>query len=250
MKPAPPDDRAGAPGWSYEPAADLDQSVVERLRRFPREPDMLVHGARLAAAVAVRTWLRFCHRFSITGREHLPAARSFVLVANHSSHLDAVCLQAALPLAKLHRAFSAAACDYFFESLPLTCLATVVANALPFSREVHLRQSLALCAGLLRTPGHVLILFPEGTRTTTGALGRFKPGIGALLAGTDIPAVPCHLDGAFRAFPKGAAFPRPARITLHLGPPRTYAHLSAGKTGALAVAADLEAAVRTLAPSP
>lgn len=236
--------------WHYEPATDLDRTFVGRLRDFPRRPDMLVHGARLAAAVAVRTWLRVCHCFTITGHEYLPAARSFVLVANHSSHLDAVCLQSSLPLSRLHRTFSAAACDYFFESLPLTCLATVVANALPFSREVHLRHSLALCAQLLGTPGNALILFPEGTRTTSGALGRFKPGIGALLAGTDIPAVPCHLDGAFRAFPKGAAVPRPARITLHLGPPRTYAHIPAGKPGALAVAADLEAAVRTLAPSP
>ena len=33
----------------------------------------------------------------------------------------------------------------------------------------------------------VYMLFPEGTRTRTGAIGRFKPGVGMLVAGTDIP---------------------------------------------------------------
>ena len=40
--------------WSYEPATDLDQNMVERLRRFPRQPDMLVYGLRSSAALAVR----------------------------------------------------------------------------------------------------------------------------------------------------------------------------------------------------
>ncbi len=250
MNPQSPEKPAGADAWTYETAADLDQSLLERLREFPRRPDMLVYGARLAAALAVRSWLALYHRFGVVGRENLPASGSFVLVANHSSHLDAVCLQAALPLARVHRAFSAAASDYFFESLPLTCLATIFANALPFSRDVHIRQSLALCTQLLRTPGNVLILFPEGTRTADGTIGRFKPGIGSLLAGTEIPVVPCHLAGAFRALPKHAAFARPATLTLRIGTPRDYHHLAAGKAGALAVAADLEAAVRALASSP
>jgi 1-acyl-sn-glycerol-3-phosphate acyltransferase len=249
----PPADSTAQPeprAWRYEPAEDLDQTMTQRLRNFPRRPDMFVFGSRVAAALAVRGWLHTYHRFSVVGRARLPVGRSFVLVANHSSHLDAVCLQAALPLAKLHRAFSAAACDYFFESLPLTWVAAIVANALPFSREVHVRQSLGLCEQLLDNPGNVLILFPEGTRTTTGRIGPFKPGIGRLLAGKDILAVPCHLDGTFRAWPKGRSIPYPVKITLRIGTPRTYAQLPAGKTGALDIAADLERAVNALASIP
>lgn len=238
---------AAHPVWHYTPADDLDKSLTERLRQFPRRPDMLVYTARAAAALAIRAWLHTYHRFAITGREHLPAEKSFVLVCNHASHLDAVCLQAALPLAKLHRTFSAAACDYFFESVPLTWVAAVVANALPFSREVHVRQSLRLCEQLLQNPGNVLILFPEGTRSATGQIARFKPGIGSLLAGREIVAVPCHLGGAHAAWPKGASLPRPAKLTLRIGQPRTYAHVATGKPGALEVAADLEQTVRALA---
>lgn len=245
--------RAAAPGeahpvWHYTPADDLDQSLTERLRHFPRRPEMLVHFSRVAAALLIRGWLRLYHRFEVDGREHLPRDASFVMVCNHASHLDAVCLQSALPLAKLHRTFSAAAADYFFSSIPLTWFAAIIANALPFSREVHVRQSLKLCEQLLRNPGNVLILFPEGTRSTTGRLAHFKPGIGSLLAGTDILAVPCHLSGAHAAWPKGAWLARPAKLRLRIGPARAYAHLAPGKPGALAVAADLEQAVATLTP--
>src|SRR5687767_11245401 len=104
--------------WQYETAEDLDQPLVERLRRFPRDPDMLVYGTRLAAALALRSWLRVYHRLQVVGRENLCRDRSFVLVANHASHLDALCILSALPLGMLHRVFPAAAKDYFFVGLP------------------------------------------------------------------------------------------------------------------------------------
>lgn len=229
--------------WKYEPAQDLDQPLMERLRNFPREPDMLVYGARSLAALTIRAWLRTYHRFRVTGREHIPREGSFVMVANHSSHLDALCLLSALPLARLHRAFPAAAADYFFESVPRTWIAAVVVNALPFSREVRVRQSLALCDQLLNNRGNVLIIFPEGTRSTNGELGRFKPGIGALLSGRDIPVIPCYLHGAFRAWPKGESLPRPRPISLHIGTPRNYAHLTPGKESSCSLAADLQTTI-------
>src|SRR5262245_3278913 len=95
--------------WHYDPARDLDQPLIERLRHFPREPDILVSGVRSLAALLSRSWLRLYHRLSILGREHVPIDGSFVMVANHASHLDALCLLAALPFSKLHRAFPAAA---------------------------------------------------------------------------------------------------------------------------------------------
>src|SRR5579872_7128261 len=87
--------------WHYEQAADLDQTLAGRLRRFPREPDITVYGLRTLAALVMRAWLRLYHRLEIDGRENLPAEGSFVLAANHTSHLDTLCLLAALPLGKL-----------------------------------------------------------------------------------------------------------------------------------------------------
>src|SRR4029078_6466339 len=144
--------------WQYDSAVDLDRTLVERLRDFPRQPDMLVYGTRCLTALAVRGWLRAFHRFTVRGQQQLPIGRSFVLVANHASHLDAICLLSALPIQLLHRSFPAAAKDYFFEIMPRLAFASVVANALPFNRETSIRQSLALCQKLLETPGNVLVL--------------------------------------------------------------------------------------------
>ena len=229
--------------WRYESAQDLDQPLVERLKRFPREPDMTVYVLRSLAALGLRSWLRVYHRLAITGREHLPAEGSFVLVANHQSHLDALCLLAALPLRKVHRAFPAAAQDYFFVSIPRIALAAVVVNALPFARHTHVRQSLDLCRRLLENPGNILILFPEGTRSAAGEIGEFKPGIGALVAGTRVPIVPCRIEGAFEAWPKGRWIPRPRRLRLRVGAPLTFETHAADRAGALEVAERLRRAV-------
>lgn len=233
--------------WQYEPAADLDQSLVERLRNFPREPDMLVYGVRSLVALIIRGLLRTYCRFEIIGAEHLRSNRSFVLVANHSSHLDTVCLLAGLPLRRLHRAFPAAAADYFFKSVPRTWIATVIVNALPFTRQTQVRHSLAICRELLSNAGNVLIIFPEGTRSKTGELQEFKGGIGALLAGSDVAVLPCYLDGAYRAWPKGSRIPRPGKVRLIIGPPRNYASVVPDRSSSATIAAELRFAVQELA---
>lgn len=233
--------------WQYEPAADLDQTLSERLRNFPRQPDMLVYGLRSLVALIIRGLLRVYCRFEIVGEEHLRSNRSFVLVANHSSHLDAVCLLAGLPLRRLHRAFPAAAADYFFKNVPRTWIATVIVNALPFARQTQVRHSLAICRQLLANAGNVLIIFPEGTRSKTGQLQQFKPGIGALVAGRDVAVLPCYLDGAARAWPKGKRLPRPRKVRLIIGAPRNFSATPPDKIASAAIANELHAAVRQLA---
>ncbi|MFN0059502.1 MAG: lysophospholipid acyltransferase family protein [Planctomycetota bacterium] len=232
--------------WHYEPAADLDQPLLERLRNFPREPDMLVYGARTVAAMMMRAWLRMYHRLKIVGRENLPIDGSFVMVANHTSHLDTLCLLSAIPYERLHRTFPAAAQDYFFVSVPRLLVATVVVNALPFHRQAATRQSLGVCGHLLANPGNVLLIFPEGTRSPNGVLQDFRPGVGLLLAGSAIPVVPCHVAGAHRAWPKGCWLPRPCAIRLTIGRPRCYADAPLGKVSALAIARELHDDVERL----
>jgi 1-acyl-sn-glycerol-3-phosphate acyltransferase len=233
--------------WHYEPVSDLDQTLVERLRRFPREPDITIYGLRSLAALIVRGWLRVYHRLQIYGREHLPAQGSFILAANHASHLDTLCLLSTLPLRKLHRAFPAAAQDYFFVSLPRMAAAAIFVNALPFARQSHPGHSLELCQKLLANPGNILILFPEGTRSSTGAVGEFRPGIGLLAAGSDVPVVPCHLSGTFQAWPRGRWLPWPRRVRLRIGAPRLYSTLPRNRETADHIATELRSAILSLA---
>jgi 1-acyl-sn-glycerol-3-phosphate acyltransferase len=187
--------------------------------------------------------LRGYHRLTIVGRQNLPADRSFVLIANHASHLDTLCLLAALPFGRLHRAFPAAARDYFCVSALRAFLARVVVNALPFDREFAPWQSLSVCAHLLQEPGSVLIFFPEGTRSGGSEPGEFKPGVALLAAGRDVPVVPCHLAGTHAALPKGAWCPRPGAVRLTIGAPRFYAHLPPTKESAMQICRELREAV-------
>jgi 1-acyl-sn-glycerol-3-phosphate acyltransferase len=222
--------------WSYEPAPDLEKSVAERLRHFPRYPDMTVYAMRSAFQIALRVFLRGYNRLSVQGREHLPADESFVMVCNHASHLDALCLLASLPLRRVHRAFPAAAADYFFSSLPRSVLSVIFVNGLPFDREGKGAESLEVCRQLLARPGgNILILFPEGTRGTAGTIGPFRSGIGRLVAGTRTPVVPCHLSGSREAFPKGALLPRPRTLRLHIGRARTFPDVSPRDRDAVAL---------------
>jgi len=234
--------------WSYSPAADLGASWRERLQGFPREPHLWMYLARGLVALALRAWLRTYHRLEVRGRERLPLGRAFVIVANHQSHLDAPTLISAMPLRQLHRTFPAAAADYFFKSFRRSLLSSVIVNGLPFERESGGADSLAICRELLESGANILILFPEGTRATSGELGRFRSGIGRLLEGTAVPVVPCHLEGAWRAFPKGSPFPRPAKLILRIGEPRSYGHLPPGRPTVEHIADDLREAVRRLAP--
>lgn len=212
--------------WSYNTAPDLEKSVAERLGDFPRHPDVMVHAARSVLHIGLRAFLRTYHRFTVEGRDNLPLDQSFIMICNHSSHLDTLCLLSGLPIRYLHRAFPAAAADYFFSTLPRAFFSVLFVNALPFDRLKKGDESLELCRQLLRRPGNILILFPEGSREgAPGTLGRFRSGIGRLAAGTTTQIVPCYLAGAHAALPKGAGFPRPRRLLLKIGAPRSFSQV-------------------------
>lgn len=232
--------------WKYHPSSGIGTPVSESLRSFPREPTMLAYGIRTVAALLLRLWLRIYHRLRIEGRENLPASGSYVLVCNHTSHLDTLCLLSSVPLRALHRCFPAAAADYFFSSLPRSAVSSILINALPFDREANGAESLAVCSALLQNEGNILILFPEGTRTTTGAMGRFRSGIGRLAAGNAIDILPCYLEGGLRAWPKGKLLPRPRRLRLRIGQAQNYRDFDRSPDAVRAVCADLEARVAEL----
>ena len=92
----------------------------------------------------------------------------------------------------------------------------------------------------------IYILFPEGTRTRTGEVARFKPGLGRLVAGTNIPIVPCYLNGTFAALPTTGTVPRWKKISVHVGKPLSFAETTNDRVGWESIAAATENAVRSL----
>ena len=64
------------------------------------------------------------------------------------------------------------------------------------------------------------VIFPEGTRTKTGEMGRFKQGAFKIAMDLNLPVVPLSLTGFYDAMPSGQAFVNPrARVRLHIGEP-------------------------------
>ncbi len=241
-------DGAGPEPLHFElrPATDIDLPLGERLRSLSRERGLVDATIGACWWTFVRIYARVFHRLARTGAGHLPARPPFVLVANHSSHLDALVLGASLPRALARYAYPIAAGDTFFESPATATFAAFVLNALPMWRRSQGAYAMQQLRDRLVGEPCGYILFPEGTRTRTGAMGTFKPGLGMLVAGTDVPVVPAWLDGAFDALPPGRSLPRPRRLRLTIGEPLRFPAVSHDRAGWNHVAATTESAVRAL----
>ncbi|MDR2573117.1 MAG: 1-acyl-sn-glycerol-3-phosphate acyltransferase [Desulfovibrio sp.] len=83
------------------------------------------------------------------------------------------------------------------------------------SENMRLETFFQKAEELLRD-GAALVIYPEGTRSSTGELGRFRSGAFHLAMRCDVPIVPMCIAGTNNVFPKGKLFGRPApvRVTL------------------------------------
>jgi 1-acyl-sn-glycerol-3-phosphate acyltransferase len=232
--------------WELQPARDLGMPPGQRLQSLKRESGLLSTGLHLGWWTLVRGYLAVWHRLTITGREHLPNEPPFVLVANHVSHLDALVLAAPLDWRLRDRVYPIAAGDVFFETPLKSAFAAGMLNALPMWRKKCGSHALEeLRQRLLEEPG-IYVLFPEGTRSRDGSMRPFRAGLGMLVAQTQVPVVPCYLEGCFQAWRPESKWPRRWPIRLHIGEPCVFPDVSDDRAGWLHIAAQMEAAVRRL----
>lgn len=218
-RPPPP----SFPMWPRHPAARIGRSLLQGSLVF------LLHR------VAARPFL-------VDGREHVDGLGGPVLlIANHTSHLDTPSILRALPRSLRVRTAIAAAADYFYRSRWLGAVATLALGTFPFSREGGVRASLERC-GELADDGWSVLIYPEGTRSTTGALASFRSGIGLLAAELDIPVVPIGVSGTHAVWPKGSRRPRPGPVSVRIGEPIRVAT----DTDRTEIVARLEQAVASL----
>ncbi|HTK76709.1 MAG TPA: lysophospholipid acyltransferase family protein [Gemmataceae bacterium] len=232
--------------WTYEPAQDLNLVGRARASSLKRESDLLLTAGHLVWGAVTRAYFRVWHRLEVIGREHLPTKPPFVLIGNHASHLDALILAAPLPLSIRDRVFPLAAGDVFFEKTTKAVFAMSLVNALPLWRRKCTPHALAELRQRLVGEPCAYILFPEGGRSRDGAMMPFKPGLGMIVAGVDVPVVPCHISGAFEALPANCRVPRPHKIVIKVGPALRFGHLANRREGWEESARCCEAAVRGL----
>ena len=180
-------------------------------------------AVRAALTTAQRAVYTRLFRVRVFGAHHIPAQNGFLVVSNHTSHLDMGLVKHSLGPAGRDVA-ALAARDYFFSTALKRFFFGNFTNLLPINRRAGLKDSLELAAEVMKSGRNVLI-FPEGTRSVDGAIAPFKPSLGFLALNNRTGVLPMYVRGSFKALPKGRLIPRSLTLEAHIGPFISYEEL-------------------------
>lgn len=176
-------------------------------------------GGRWWGYYPARVWGRiFCIlslvRVRVYGTDNIERGKSYVFVANHQGAYDIFSIYGYLP--HQFRWMMKAS----LRKIPLVGLACekskqiYVDNSTPSA----LRRTMEAAEDVLRH-GISLVVFPEGARTYTGKMRRFKRGAFMLASEFKLPLVPVTIDGAFDVLPRTGKIPHWGTINLTIKKP-------------------------------
>jgi glycerol-3-phosphate dehydrogenase (NAD(P)+) len=203
--------RASAPPRSDEVISD---ERYERYHRFAREKGtsrILYYLARAILAPAFLVYLRLQRN----GREHTREAGGLIVASNHRSFLDPFVIGVLLPWRR--RLQFVAKVELFEKRWQGYLLSRL--GAFPIRRGQSDERAMET-ARLIVERGGTVIIFPEGTRHRTGALGRPRRGVGRLALETGAPVLPVAVVGS-EEVRRGWRI-RPRKVRLRAGRPMTF----------------------------
>jgi 1-acyl-sn-glycerol-3-phosphate acyltransferase len=153
-------------------------------------------------------------RATVEQRAPLDPARPYVFMANHLSTVDIWALLVLLPVPVRMIAKKQLA------SIPLLGWAMLAGRFIFIDRHnpASARRSIDRAKERIRA-GHSVLLFPEGTRSRSGALLPFKKGGFHLAVDAGVPIVPVALKGTRETMPPGSLLLRPGPIHAVVGAP-------------------------------
>ena len=189
-----------------------------------------------AMAAVVRVVLSSIARVRVEGLGSLPREGPLIIVVNHMSNADPPLVGGWLAPA-LDRPIRFLAKEQLFVGPAgrfLRGIGAIKVRAGGSDVDAY-RKSRAVIDS-----GGVLVVFPEGTRSTTGRLGQAHPGVALLATRTGAPILPVGVSGTDRFLPPGRILPRfGARVTLRVGQPfRVSLDPGLPRRGALDAATD------------
>jgi len=177
---------------------------------------------RTPKTIARHAFYRFCRDLCVGSLTLLTAVRYFnvprvsqikrglLIASNHQSFLDPVLVGMAWPYPIDYMARSS-----LFKPPGFGTLIRAL-GAHPVRRGRVDRSGLRTVMRVLRS-NRPLLMFPEGTRTRDGSLGKFRSGVGALAVRCKVPVLPACIEGAFECWPRHRALPRPGRVAVAYG---------------------------------
>lgn len=185
----------------------LDQTAA--VRRNP-----VYYVSQMLFRVVCALWLRL----RVRGLERLPRKGGALFLSNHQSFLDPLVIGVWVP-----RPVSYLARDNLFR-VPVVGWVLKHTCVMPINREgggaAAIRETLKRL-----DEGFLVGIFPEGTRSSDGALQEFKPGFAALVRRTDLPIIPVGVAGADKALGRGDLFLKPCKVCVVFGEPLPAAEL-------------------------
>lgn len=158
-------------------------------------------------------WLAFV-RVTVSGRENIDSATSYVFVANHQGAYDIFSIYGYI--------------GHNFRWMMKQSLRKIpfVGWACAWSGQIFVDNSSASAtrrtmqnAERQLSGGMSLVVFPEGARTWDGKMRPFKRGAFRLAVEFGLPVVPVTIDGAFDVMPRFKKLPVPGRIRLTIHKP-------------------------------
>ena len=171
-----------------------------------------------AAHAAAKNWARDIVNFSgakikVIGEENIPEKGGVLFVANHQSNMDIPIMIGFVPRDKgLISKIELSRVPVFSTWMKyIGCI---------FINRGHSREALATInegAESLKS-GHALVIFPEGTRTKDGTVGKFKPGSIKLAMKAKVPIVPVTIKDSMKLMPKGKFIVRPVTVEVIIAP--------------------------------
>ena len=151
---------------------------------------------------------------SIDGTEHIQPGQSYVFVANHQSMFDVWLVYGWLPV--IFKWLMKAE----LRKVPFVGIGCKAAGHIFIDRRnaMAAMESLKEVEKQLKN-GVCTVIFPEGTRSLNGEVGRFKRGAFQIAWDLGLPVIPLSLDGCFEVMPKGKPFVNYHPVHMHIGEP-------------------------------
>ena len=163
----------------------------------------------------------------VTGAKRVPSDCAYVFVSNHQSIYDIPILFATLPFQL--RIIAKASLGAF----PVLGWHLRYTGHLLVNRGRPGAAALNLVARLIER-GHSLLVFPEGTRSISGQVGRFRGGVFLMAVEADLPVVPVAVIGSRHVMLKGRLMTCPGEVEVVMHKPISTLNLSPEDARALA----------------
>lgn len=140
-----------------------------------------------------RLLYRFVYRYEVIGRENVPSTGAVLLCSNHISNLDPPILGSSI-----ERKVAFMAKTELFD-IPVVSYLITQFGAFPIRRGAQDKKALRKALSLLKE-GEVLGVYPEGTRSKTGELGKAYSGVGLFALKEESHVIPVAIIGPYRLF--------------------------------------------------